>query len=125
MNAERKSSAFELEVEMRSKYLLTPEQHRARAELLRRSNPNSRAAELAELAARAQELAAHKRRAGLIAQLHRQAIAIANDLAVRQKAIKAGIAKDARRRRIEARLFVAGAVVVALGAVLALLAMTS
>ena len=110
---------------MRSKSTNLPEQHRARAELLRQSDADRRAAELAELAARAQELAAHKRRGGLMAQLHRQAIAIANDLAVRQKAIKAGIAKDTRRRRIEAWLFVAGAVVVALGAVLALLAMTS
>ena len=41
--------------------------------------------------------ASHERRARLIAQLHRQAIATANDLAVRQKAIKADIAKDARR----------------------------
>ena len=55
--------------------------------------------------------------------LHRQAIATANDLAVRQKAIKVDIAKDARRRKIEAWLFVAGAIIVALGAVLALLAM--
>jgi type VI protein secretion system component VasF len=65
----------------------------------------------------------HERRARLIAQLHRQAIATANDLAVRQKAIKVDIAKDARRRKIEAWLFVAGAIIVALGAVLALLAM--
>ena len=36
---------------------------------------------------------AHERRAQLIAQLHRQAIATANDLSARQKAIKAGLAK--------------------------------
>jgi hypothetical protein len=77
---------------MRSKYLLTPEQHRARAELLRQSNPNSRAAELAELAARAQELAAHKRRAGLIAQLHKQAITAADDISAWQEAINARVA---------------------------------
>ena len=41
---------------------------------------------------------AHERRARLIAQLHRQAMATANDLAVRQTAIKADIAKDARRQ---------------------------
>ena len=67
---------------------------------------------------------AHERRTRLIAQLHRQAMATANDLAVRQTAIKADIAKDARRRKIEAWLFVASAIIVALGAVLALLAMT-
>jgi hypothetical protein len=42
-------------------------------------------------------LAAHERRARLIAQLHEQAIATANDLSARHKAIRADIAKDARR----------------------------
>jgi hypothetical protein len=87
---------------MRSKYLLTPAQYWARAELLRRSNPNSRAAELAELAARAQELTAHERRAGLIAQLHQQAIAAADDLRAQRQAIGADIAKTVRRRSAEA-----------------------
>jgi hypothetical protein len=41
--------------------------------------------------------AAHERRARLIAQLHEQAIATANDLSARHKAIRADIAKDARR----------------------------
>jgi hypothetical protein len=108
---------------MRSKYLLTPEQHRARAELLRQSNPNSRAAELAELAARAQELAAHKRRAGLIAQLHKQAITAADDISAWQEAINARVAKDARRRKTVAWMSIAGAFIVALGSILALLAM--
>jgi hypothetical protein len=100
---------------MWSKYLLAPAQQRARAERLRRLNPNSRAAELAELAARAQELAAHERRAGQIAQLHKQAIATANDLSGRQKAIGSEIAKAARWRRAEAWLFVVGTVFVILG----------
>ena len=47
-------------------------------------------------------LAAHERRARLIALLHEQAIATANDLLAQQKAIKADIAKDARRRKVEA-----------------------
>ena len=47
-------------------------------------------------------LAAHERRARLITQLHKQAIATANDLSARQKAIKAGIVKDPRRREAEA-----------------------
>ena len=38
---------------------------------------------------------AHERRARLTAQLHRQAIATANDMSARQKAIEAGIAQDA------------------------------
>ena len=43
-------------------------------------------------------LAAHERRARLIAQLHEQAIATANDPSARQNAIKE-ITKDARRRK--------------------------
>jgi hypothetical protein len=102
---------------MRSKYLLTPAQYRARAELLRRSNPYSRAAELAELAARAQELTAHERRAGLIAQLHQQAIAAADDLRAQRQAIGADIAKTVRRRSAEAWLFVLGTLLLALGCI--------
>ncbi len=65
-------------------------------------------------------LAAHKRRARLIAQLHRQAIATANDLPARQNAIKE-ITKDARRRKAEAWLIAAGAFIVAAGCILAVL----
>jgi hypothetical protein len=36
-------------------YLMTPEQHRARAQLLRKTNPNSRAAYLHDLTARLQQ----------------------------------------------------------------------
>jgi type VI protein secretion system component VasF len=68
-------------------------------------------------------LAAHERRARLITQLHRQAIATANDLSPRQKTIEAGIARDARRRKTEAWLIAwliaAGAIFVALGCILA------
>ena len=63
----------------------------------------------------------HERRARLIAQLHRQAIATANDMSARQKAIEADIAKDARRRKTEAWLIAAGAVIVTLGWILAVL----
>ena len=65
-------------------------------------------------------LAAHERRARLIAQLHRQAIATANDLLTQRKAIEAGHAKDAQRRKTEAWLIAAGAIIVALGCILAL-----
>ena len=68
-------------------------------------------------------LAAHERRARLIAQMHRQAMETANNLLTQHKAIEASlakVAKNARRRRTEA---IAGAFVVALGCLLALLAM--
>ena len=65
-------------------------------------------------------LAAHERRARLIAQLHRQAIATANDLLTQRKAIEAGHAKDAQRRKTEAWLIAAGAIIVALGCILVL-----
>ena len=68
-------------------------------------------------------LAAHERRARLIAQMHRQAMETANNLLNQHQGIEAGfvkVAKDARRRRTEA---IAGAVVVALGCILARLAM--
>jgi len=66
---------------------------------------------------------AHKRRARLIAQMHRQAMETANELLTQHTTIEASlakVAKDARRRRTEA---IAGAFVVALGCILALLAM--
>jgi hypothetical protein len=55
--------------------------------------------------------------------MHRQAMETANNLLTQHTAIEGGfakVAKDARRRRIEA---IAGAFVVALGCILALLAM--
>ena len=64
-------------------------------------------------------LAAHERRARLIAQLHEQAIAAASDLSARHNAIGAGIAKDARRRKAEVLLFSAGAFLLALGCIVA------
>jgi acyl transferase domain-containing protein len=66
-----------------------------------------------------QVLAAHERRARLIAQLHEQAIATANDLSAQQKAIRAGIARNAQRRKAEAWLFSAGAFLLALGCIVA------
>ena len=61
---------------------------------------------------------AHERRAQLIAQLHKRAIATANNLLTQRKAIEAGIAKDAWRRKAEAWMIAAGALVVALGCIL-------
>jgi hypothetical protein len=46
-------------------------------------------------------LAAHERRARLIAQLHEQAVATANDLATQRKAITAVTIKDGFRRKAE------------------------
>ena len=63
-------------------------------------------------------LTAHERRARLIAQLQEQAIATANDLSAQHKAIRAGITKDARRRKAEA-WFCAGAFLLALGGIVA------
>jgi hypothetical protein len=65
-------------------------------------------------------LATYERRARLIAQLHEQAIAAANDLPAQEKAIK-DITKDARRRKAEAWLIAAGAFIVAAGCILAVL----
>ena len=48
--------------------------------------------------------AAHERRARLIAQLHQQAIATANDLSARYQAIRQ-TAKDARRQRLRLGFF--------------------
>src|ERR1700722_13607252 len=58
-------------------------------------------------------------RARLIAQLHEQAIKKANDLSARHKAIRVDFAKDARRRKASARLFSAGAFLLALGCIVA------
>jgi hypothetical protein len=65
------------------------------------------------------EPAAHERRARLIAHLHEQAIATATDLLAQHKAIRADIAKDARRRKAEAWLFSAVAFLLALGCIVA------
>jgi acyl transferase domain-containing protein len=67
--------------------------------------------------------AAHERRARLIAQLHQQAIATANDWSAQRKAIGAGTTKDAGRQETVAWMSIAGAFIVALGSILALLAM--
>jgi hypothetical protein len=64
-------------------------------------------------------LAAHERRARIIAHLHEQAIATASDLAAQHKAIRADIAKDARRRKAEAWLFSVGAFLLALSCIVA------
>jgi len=64
-------------------------------------------------------LAAHERRARLIAQLHAQAMATASELSAQREAIKAGIAKNAWRRKAEAWLFSAGAFLFGLGCIAA------
>jgi acyl transferase domain-containing protein len=87
-------------------------QYLARAELLQRSFPNSTAA---------QELAAHKRRTALIAQMHKQAIAAADHVSAWQRTLKARIDKDARRRKVTIWLFAGTASIVALACVVALL----
>ena len=61
-------------------------------------------------------LAAHQRRARLIAQLQAQAIATANDLSAQHKAIRAGTAKDAGRGKAEA-WFCAAVFLLALGCI--------
>ena len=53
-------------------------------------------------------LTAHERRAQIIAQLHAEAIATANDLSARQRAIK--FARNTRRQRATAWQFGAGIV---------------
>jgi hypothetical protein len=63
-------------------------------------------------------LAAHQRRARIIAQLHEQAITAANDLSTRHKAIRVGTAKDAGRGKAEA-WFGAGAFLLALACIVA------
>jgi hypothetical protein len=64
------------------------------------------------------DLAAHGRRARLIAQLHKQAMA--NDLLARDKAIRADITKH---QNTVFWMSIAGAFIVALASILALLAM--
>jgi type VI protein secretion system component VasF len=66
------------------------------------------------------ELRAHERRARLIAELHRQAIATANDLSAQEQMIEAGITK---RQETVVWMSFAGAFIVALASILALLAM--
>jgi hypothetical protein len=85
-----------------SRYERTPQQELARAELLRRSFPKSQIRPT-ELAA-AEELAAHERRAGVIAQLKKLAAA-ADDTPPWQAALRARLAEDARRRKVTAWLF--------------------
>jgi hypothetical protein len=65
-------------------------------------------------------LTAHDRRARLIVQLHEQAMERANSLLRRQTAIKAGIAKDARRRKVAGWTVAGAAFILALGCVFAL-----
>jgi hypothetical protein len=78
---------------------------------------------MSEMPTQQQVRTAHEHGARLIAQMHRQAMETANELLTQHATIEAGfakVAKDARRRRTEA---IAGALVVALGCILALLAM--
>jgi hypothetical protein len=63
-------------------------------------------------------LAAHQRRARIIAQLHEQAIATGGDPSVQRKAIRRGTAKDAGGGKAEAR-FCTGVFLLALGCVVA------
>jgi hypothetical protein len=63
-------------------------------------------------------LAAHQRRAQIIAQLHEQAIAAASSLSTQHKAVRAGTSKDAGRGKAEAR-FSAGAFLLALACIVA------
>jgi hypothetical protein len=65
-------------------------------------------------------LAAHERRARLIAQLREQAIATANDLSAQHKATRASVAKNAQRRKAEDWLFSAGAFLLALACIVAM-----
>jgi hypothetical protein len=102
---------FPMHKDADGRYTRTPQQDPARSELLQRSFPNSTAA---------QELAAHKRRAALIAQMHKQAI-IADDKFAWQATLKARIDKDARRHKITVWLFAGTASIVALACVIALL----
>jgi hypothetical protein len=96
----------------------TPQQDLARAKLLQRLFPNSQT-ERAALAA-AQAMAAHERRAGLIAQLLKQAIAGADDMSVWQGSLKASIDREVGRRKVAARIFAGTAFIVALACAVAL-----
>jgi hypothetical protein len=64
-------------------------------------------------------LAAHERRARLIAQLHEQAIATANDLSAQRTATRASVAQNVQRRKFEDLLFSAKAFLLALGCIVA------
>jgi hypothetical protein len=78
---------------------------------------------MSEMPTRRQVRTAHERRARLIAQMHRQAMEASHNLLNQHQAIEnslSKVAKDARRRRAKV---IAGAFVVALGCILALLAM--
>jgi hypothetical protein len=78
---------------------------------------------MSEMPTRRQVRTAHERRARLIAQLERQAIEAAHNLLTQHQAIEVSlnkVAKDARRRRAKV---IAGAFIIALGCILALLAM--
>ena len=63
-------------------------------------------------------LAAHQRRAQIIAELREQAIATVGDLSAQRKAIKAIIAKNDRRLKAEA-WFCAGVFLLILGCIVA------
>ena len=64
-------------------------------------------------------LAAHERRARLIAQLHEQAFATANDLSAQRTATRASVAQNSQRRKVEAWLFSAKVFLLALGCIVA------
>jgi hypothetical protein len=66
----------------------------------------------------ARALAAHERRARLIAQLHEQAIAAASDLTTKREPISASTARDVERGKAEA-WFCAGVFLLALGCIIA------
>ena len=63
-------------------------------------------------------LAAHERRARVIAELHEQAVVTANALSAQRKVTRAGTAKDAGRGKAEA-WFCAGVFLLALGCIVA------
>ena len=63
-------------------------------------------------------LAAHQRRARIIAQLHEQAIATASDFSAQNKVIRGGTPKDAGHGKAEA-WFCAGVFLLALGCIVA------
>jgi hypothetical protein len=103
---------FAMRKDADGRYTRTLQQDLARAELLQLSFPNSTAA---------QELAAHKRRTALIAQMHKQAVAAADHVSAWQRTLKARIDRDARRRKVTIWLFAGNASIVALACVVALL----
>jgi hypothetical protein len=96
-------------------YPRTPQQELARAELLHRSFPH-RPTGLAKLAT-ARELAAHDRRADIIAHLHQQAAALSN-MPPWQEVLEARLAKDAQHRKITAWLLAGSIAALVCGVVL-------